>query len=552
MLKANILQKRSPKGIRGFRWQKRMFRLYSDKIVYSAIETDMPLGEIPLICITKITVRPNNKKMRFNLVMGSFRTFELQAGTEQMVDEWVDILARILRTFDNSERQKMLKLQRDKFWKLDTTDNNNDNSNNDNNQVGLSPSIQSMPSPHDPKFGNPNSNSNSNTNNGKNRGSQSRSNTMTSPRGNQGKFRNMIGNVIQKTKSKRNTADNSNTNSNNNNNNNSSNNNINNNNSNNSNNNNNNNSNLNSGGNTHLSFDSPRGNDIDDEKNANNYRGSVDTNMLGSNYNNNNNNQIIRTNTAPSSNNNSNINKISPTPLQRGKSSKLDPRYTGTTVNSTTYDGISHDIIEPSYTHTNTHSKIGLKNLRNPPSMDISQYSNGNGSNNFSVNINNQSIQQTNNQKQYNSNNVSVVSSGNVNLNSINHDNGGKRSKKRASGRSQRKDRGDVRYRGRGRLSIMEHVLPSDVSEYKIEEEFVTMPQSSKKRKHTKSSKSKRHRSAASSREASVGHDIDETIPPFGKVAIVSTEVSDAPYLLQVINKSHHDYPLVQLFFLFC
>ena len=80
-LKANILQKRSPKGIRGFRWQKRMFRLYHDRVVYCNIQTDIPLGEIPLVCITKIIEYPDKKKNRFNIHMGSFRTFELQATT---------------------------------------------------------------------------------------------------------------------------------------------------------------------------------------------------------------------------------------------------------------------------------------------------------------------------------------------------------------------------------------------------------------------------------------------------------------------------------------
>ena len=58
-----------------------MFRLYSDRIVYSTIQTDTALGEIPIVCITKVVEAPDKKKNRFNIIMGSFRTFELQATT---------------------------------------------------------------------------------------------------------------------------------------------------------------------------------------------------------------------------------------------------------------------------------------------------------------------------------------------------------------------------------------------------------------------------------------------------------------------------------------
>lgn len=72
----------------------------------------------------------------------------------------------------------------------------------------------------------------------------------------------------------------------------------------------------------------------------------------------------------------------------------------------------------------------------------------------------------------------------------------------------------------RHRLSIMDSVLPTDLNEYKVEEEFYN--------------------------KDGGGNDINidnEYIPPFGKVAIVSTDSSDsAPYLLQVSNKSDPNY----------
>ena len=58
-----------------------MFRLFNDRIVYSTIQTDISLGEIPIVCITKIIEAPDKKKNRFNIIMGTFRTFELQSST---------------------------------------------------------------------------------------------------------------------------------------------------------------------------------------------------------------------------------------------------------------------------------------------------------------------------------------------------------------------------------------------------------------------------------------------------------------------------------------
>merc|ERR1712228_251654 len=121
-IKANILQKRSPKGIRGFRWQKRMFRLYFDRIVYCSIQSDIPLGEIPLVCITKIEEYPNKKKNRFNIIMGSFRTFELQATTANIASDWIHTLRSNMARFSHNDQRKMLKHQKDKFWKVQTED----------------------------------------------------------------------------------------------------------------------------------------------------------------------------------------------------------------------------------------------------------------------------------------------------------------------------------------------------------------------------------------------------------------------------------------------
>ena len=576
MLKANILQKRSPKGIRGFRWQKRMFRLYTDRIVYSAIETDMPLGEIPLICITKITVRPNNKKTRFNLVMGTFRTFELQAGTDQIVDEWVEILTRILRTFDNNERQKMLKLQRDKFWKLNetasATNTNTPNSplqdsvksaNNiydiggDDSQTkqmqqnGAEKQTQTSNNNSGGKIGNiirkishSASNEASAGNNNNNIGSPSQTSVSNASatmhhtghnNNEQGKFRSMISTVLKSSKSSK--------------------------------------KNLNETSQAQtkqISFDSNNGQNNNNSSNQIKKHNDNGSNPIAININNNNRNNGPQVNSFGSNftpNHKKSVNKM------------FSKQHTGggnATQLSSTFDGVSHEIIEPSYTQTQ--SKMDRKNRRTNQqqhSVDITAYSQGNSnaggggtaspqttlvshqiqahslnSNTTfqmgpaapkqTLTIENSNYNSTpsfvamrpNASRQMNGYGPMPINTGNV----------------RNSGPMHGVHSGHVKNRNRNRLSIMENVLPSDINDYKVEEEFVTMPHLSKKNKNK--SNRKLNSSSAKSLVADA-QEVDEVIPPFGKVAIVSTEVSDAPYLLQVITKKHPDYPLVSLFSLF-
>merc|ERR1712113_1086173 len=93
---------------------------YVDRIVYCVIQTDVPLGEIPLVCITKIIEYPDKKKNRFNIIMGSWRTFELQATTPSIANDWIQTLKSMIGRYSKEEQNKMLQKQKDKFWKIDS------------------------------------------------------------------------------------------------------------------------------------------------------------------------------------------------------------------------------------------------------------------------------------------------------------------------------------------------------------------------------------------------------------------------------------------------
>ena len=81
---SDILSKHSVKKKVGMRWQKRKFKLYNDRIVYSDIKTKEILGTIPLIAITKMEANPKKNHKRFNVLLDSCHKFELQATTQNI------------------------------------------------------------------------------------------------------------------------------------------------------------------------------------------------------------------------------------------------------------------------------------------------------------------------------------------------------------------------------------------------------------------------------------------------------------------------------------